>query len=78
MSPTIPLRNGRSSSSARVITPETSHRFVLHDRGGRPGIVGHLVQLDDQPYTVIGVMPRAFAFPDSLDGFDQARQNQII
>jgi putative ABC transport system permease protein len=32
--------------------------------GGRLGIVGHLVQLDDQPYTVIGVMPRAFACPD--------------
>jgi putative ABC transport system permease protein len=32
--------------------------------GGRSEIVGHLVQLDDQPYTVIGVMPRAFAFPD--------------
>ena len=32
--------------------------------GGRPEIVGHLVQLDDRPYTVIGVMPRAFAFPD--------------
>src|SRR5580704_17126564 len=32
--------------------------------GGRPEIVGHLVQLDDQPYTVIGVMPREFAFPD--------------
>jgi hypothetical protein len=32
--------------------------------GGRPEIVGHLVQLDDRPYTVIGMMPRAFAFPD--------------
>jgi putative ABC transport system permease protein len=32
--------------------------------GGRPEIVGHLIQLDDKPYAVIGVMPRAFAFPD--------------
>jgi predicted permease len=31
---------------------------------GRPEIVGHLVQLDDKPYTVVGVMPREFAFPD--------------
>ena len=31
---------------------------------GRPGIVGHLVQLDDKPYTIVGVMPREFAFPD--------------
>jgi putative ABC transport system permease protein len=32
--------------------------------GGRPGIVGALVQLDDKPYTIVGVMPREFAFPD--------------
>jgi len=31
---------------------------------GRPEIVGHLVQLDDKPYTIVGVMPREFAFPD--------------
>jgi putative ABC transport system permease protein len=32
--------------------------------GGRPEIVGHLLQLDDKPYTIVGVMPREFAFPD--------------
>ena len=32
--------------------------------GGRSEIVGELIQLDDKPYTVVGVMPRAFAFPD--------------
>jgi putative ABC transport system permease protein len=32
--------------------------------GGRPEIVGHLVQIDDKPYTIVGVMPREFAFPD--------------
>jgi len=31
--------------------------------GGRPGIVGETVDLDRQPYTVIGVMPRRFVFP---------------
>ena len=31
--------------------------------GGRPGIVGQTVDLDRQPYTVIGVMPRHFVFP---------------
>ena len=31
---------------------------------GRPGIVGSLVRLDDKPYTVVGVMPREFGFPD--------------
>lgn len=29
-----------------------------------PAIVGQLVRLDDKPYTIVGVMPREFAFPD--------------
>ena len=32
--------------------------------GGRPEIIGHLVQLDDKPFTIVGVMPRDFEFPD--------------
>ena len=32
--------------------------------GSRNDIVGQIVRLDGQPYTVIGVMPEDFAFPD--------------
>jgi len=32
--------------------------------GGRMDAVGEIVQLDGQPYTIAGVMPRTFAFPD--------------
>ncbi len=32
--------------------------------GSRHDIVGQIVRLDGQPYTVIGVMPQHFAFPD--------------
>jgi putative ABC transport system permease protein len=32
--------------------------------GGRPEAVGTKMRLDDQPYTIVGVMPRDFAFPD--------------
>src|SRR6185295_6104058 len=32
--------------------------------GGRLEVVGEAVQLDNQPYTIAGVMPRTFVFPD--------------
>ncbi|HEV2115757.1 MAG TPA: ABC transporter permease [Terriglobales bacterium] len=32
--------------------------------GGNPRIVGSTIRLDDQPYTVVGVMPPKFKFPD--------------
>ena len=32
--------------------------------GGRPEAVGGALRLDDQSYTIVGVMPRDFAFPD--------------
>jgi putative ABC transport system permease protein len=32
--------------------------------GGRSEVIGQAAQLDDQPYTIVGVMPREFAFPD--------------
>jgi putative ABC transport system permease protein len=39
--------------------------FTLWQRrfGSRNDIIGRIVRLDGQPYTVIGVMPREFAFP---------------
>jgi putative ABC transport system permease protein len=32
--------------------------------GGNPGIVGLKVRLDGEKYTIVGVMPRAFLYPD--------------
>lgn len=35
--------------------------------GGNPGIVNQTILLDKNPYTVIGVMPKWFAFPDASE-----------
>jgi predicted permease len=33
--------------------------------GGDPGIVGHQIHLDSKPFTVIGVLPASFRYPDA-------------
>jgi len=39
------------------------YRFWQTQFGGDPNVVGRKVLMDDEPFTVIGVMPRAFSFP---------------
>ena len=41
-----------------------SHGFWQRRFGGATDILGRSVRLDERSYTVIGVMPSAFAFPD--------------
>ena len=43
-----------------VVLSDAFWRRVL---GGEPGIVGRTIQLDAEPYTVVGVMPAGFEFP---------------
>jgi putative ABC transport system permease protein len=42
-----------------------SRSFWERHYGGSPGIVGRTIQLDAQPYTVVGVMAAEFDFPPS-------------
>jgi putative ABC transport system permease protein len=42
-----------------------SQAFWERHYGGSPGALGQTIQLDAQPYTVVGVMPAAFDFPPS-------------
>jgi predicted permease len=48
-----------------VGTVMLSYRLWQTEFAGDPDIVGHSVILDDEPYSVRGVMPRDFHFPDS-------------
>ena len=41
-----------------------AHGFWIDRFGGDPKMVGQTIRLNDRPYTVIGVMPRGFYFPD--------------
>jgi predicted permease len=56
--------------------PEEVHSIVLSDAvwrgnfGADPGILGKLVSLSGERYTVIGVMPRGFTFPREDAGAD--------
>ena len=38
-----------------------SYRFWQGHFGGDPGVIGQTIRIDDNPYTVIGVLPRDFA-----------------
>src|SRR5690349_147063 len=49
--------------------PGTNHVVMLSDGlwrsqfGGDPSIIGKSATVDDQPYTIVGVMPPSFEFP---------------
>ena len=43
-----------------MILSQPVWRLMLH---ADPDVVGKTVRLNDQPYTVIGIMPPGFAFP---------------
>ncbi|HLJ27557.1 MAG TPA: ABC transporter permease [Candidatus Angelobacter sp.] len=44
-----------------------SHRLWLNQLGGSAGIVGHTIDLDGKPATVVGVLPPRFQFVEPVD-----------
>src|SRR5580700_8193359 len=42
-----------------------NYRFWQRHFGGDPHIIGQTLEIDHSPYTVIGIMPRSFAFNDA-------------
>jgi putative ABC transport system permease protein len=55
-----PEENVRGNDGVVVL----SHGFWQRRFGGDPQIVGRRITLDNDPYTVVGVMPPQFTYPD--------------
>jgi predicted permease len=45
-----------------------SHALWRRRFGGDPGVAGRGINIDGRAYTIIGVMPPAFLFPDTIPG----------
>jgi predicted permease len=57
---TFMREDGETSSNATVVVSESFWKSSL---GANPNIVGQVLRLNGQPYTVVGVMPSHFAYP---------------
>jgi len=53
------------ASPSRVVL--LGHALWVDRFGSDPSIVGRTIHLDDEPYVVVGVMPRGFNFPNADD-----------
>src|SRR5215475_4184218 len=68
---TPPLLGTTFSGDSRGLTSQPTYPVVLSYRywqthyGGSPEAIGAVLQLDQQDYTIIGVMPEVFRFLDS-------------
>lgn len=55
--------DGNEGQARTVVISESFWRTQF---GANPGIIGGTVRFNDQPYTIIGVMPKSFRYP--MDG----------
>ncbi len=67
----VPLALGRGFTQAEDRPgghPVVILTWSLYQRrfGGNPAVLGQQVHLDSVPYTIVGVLPRWFSYPDSL------------
>ena len=62
--PTRPENFAKSSDATDVVLSDAAWRTIF---GTDRNVVGKTVHINDQPYTVVGVMPRGFFFPSRSD-----------
>lgn len=82
---------GVSPSIGRTFTPEEdqlghnqevvlSHKLWRERFAADPGVLGRVLELNGEPYAVIGVMPEGFAFPRAAEmpgGFTFAKEVEL-
>ena len=62
--PQAPESFAKSSTASDIMLSDAAWRTLFN---ADANIVGKTVHMNDQPYTVVGIMPRGFFFPDRLD-----------
>jgi putative ABC transport system permease protein len=55
-----------------------SHAVWKSRFGGDPGILGQSIRLDQKPFTVVGVAPPTFAFPEGADLWTPLDYNEVF
>jgi predicted permease len=56
---------GEEEAEGRHRVVVLSHELWAGRFGADPAVLGRAIHLDGEPYTVVGVMPRGFRFPDA-------------
>lgn len=55
----------RDSASPQGDVVILSHGFWQRRFGAQPDVIGRAIRLDDRVYSIVGIMPATFAFPDA-------------
>jgi putative ABC transport system permease protein len=58
-----PIRGRTYTAEDASTVAVIGERFWMNRLGGNPSVVGTSLLLDDQPFTIIGIMPESFQFP---------------
>ena len=67
----VPMAMGRSFTEAEDVengprVAIASHQFWQNQMGGDPNVLGSTISLNEEPWTVVGILPEGFSAPSQL------------